>query len=154
MTDNQEDLNHFLTRLGIQPMDADALRMSNPLVLAFIGDAVYEQYVRLVVIHRMKGGMNQLHRQATRYVRATAQAYVVKNLENFLTETELGIIRRGRNQKGHSAPKNTEMIDYRLATGFESLIGYLSVSGDIQRLEEIVAKAIGIIDQCAVNPSV
>lgn len=147
------EIGRFLSRIGIIHMDDATLRMTNPLVLAFIGDAVYEQYVRLAVIHKMKGNMNQLHRQATRYVRATAQAFVVKNLESFLTESELDLIRRGRNQKGHTAPKNTQTMDYRLATGFESLIGYLSLKGNAQRVEEVVAKAIEIIDKYAEDTS-
>lgn len=145
-------MKRFLTMMGISEQEVKSLKMANPLVLAFIGDAVYEHYVRLAVIHRTRGGLHLLHRQSIRYVRATAQAYVVKNLENFLTEEERDIIRKGRNQKGHSAPKNTETSDYRLATGFETLIGYLSLREDTKRLEEVVVKAMEIIDQCSVEP--
>jgi ribonuclease-3 family protein len=145
------DLARFLGLLGISNKEMHALRLANPLVLAFVGDAVYEHYVRMAVIHRTKGGIHQLHKQSTRYVRATAQAYVVKNLENFLTEEERDMIRRGRNQKGHSAPKNTLAGDYRLATGFETLIGYLSLSNNPKRLEEVIAKAMDIVDLCALD---
>jgi ribonuclease-3 family protein len=146
-------MKRFLGLLGISEKEARSLRMANPLVLAFVGDAVYEHYVRMAVIHRTKGGLHQLHRQSTRYVKATAQAYVVKNLENFLTDEERDMIRKGRNQKGHSAPKNTQAADYRLATGFETLIGWLGLQEDPRRLEEVVAKAIEIIDQCSVEPT-
>jgi len=145
-------MKRFLGLVGISEKEMRDLKMANPLVLAFVGDAVYEHYVRMAVIHKTRGGLHLLHKQSTRYVRATAQAYVVKNLENFLTEEELDMIRKGRNQKGHSAPKNTETSDYRLATGFETLIGYLSLREDTKRLEEVVAKAMEIVDQCSVLP--
>lgn len=145
-------MKRFLGLMGITEKEMRDLKMANPLVLAFIGDAVYEHYVRMAVIHKTRGGLHLLHRQSTRYVRATAQAFVVKNLENFLTEEEQDMIRKGRNQKGHSAPKNTQTADYRLATGFETLIGYLSLREDPKRLEEVVAKAMEIIDQCSVQP--
>lgn len=146
------NMKHFLGLVGITEKEIHSLRMANPLVLAFVGDAVYEHYVRMAVIHRTKGGLHLLHRQSTRYVKATAQAFVVKNLENFLTDEERDMIRKGRNQKGHSAPKNTQAADYRLATGFETLIGWLSLKEDSKRLEEVVAKAIEIIDECSVDP--
>jgi len=76
-------MKRFLGLMGITEKEMRDLKMANPLVLAFIGDAVYEHYVRMAVIHKTKGGLHLLHRQSTRYVRATAQAYVVKNLENF-----------------------------------------------------------------------
>lgn len=144
-------MRRFLTLMGITEKDSQSLAMANPLVLAFIGDAVYEHYVRMAVIHRIKGGLHLLHKTSTRYARATAQAYVVKNLENFLTQEEREWIRKGRNQKGHSAPKNTETGDYRLATGFETLIGALALNQDTKRLEEVVAKAMEIIDACSVT---
>lgn len=144
-------MKRFLSLMGISEKDSQSLAMANPLVLAFIGDAVYEHYVRLAVIHRIKGGLHLLHRASTRYARATAQAYVVKNLENFLTQEERDWIRKGRNQKGHSAPKNTETGDYRLATGFETLIGALALKQDSRRLEEVVAKAMEITDACSVS---
>jgi ribonuclease-3 family protein len=108
-----------------------------PLVLAYIGDAIYELYVRLYLV---KGGMekvNGLHKKASSLVNASEQAVYYHKLDNVLTEDEKNIARRGRNVKGSHVPKNSGVQEYRLSTGFEALVGYLFLKGKDERLMEI-----------------
>ncbi|HCX64724.1 MAG TPA: Mini-ribonuclease 3 [Eubacteriaceae bacterium] len=120
----------------------------HPVNLAFVGDAVYEQYVRrhLVLRHRRKRS-GELHRMCVQYVRAGAQAEIVDGLKDEWTEEEFFIYRRGRNAATKSVPKNTEIQVYKKATGFEALIGYLFLTGNQVRLEEVVEEAILLVEQ-------
>lgn len=111
-----------------------------PLVLAYIGDAVYELYVRTGLIEAGLTKVNDLHRRAIKLVRAGFQAQFLQEIEGVLNEEELAIMRRGRNAKSGHVPKNADMIDYRYSTGFESLIGYLYLKGEQERLAELLAK--------------
>ena len=119
----------------------DVLQMS-PLVWAYMGDAVYEKYIREYVIKQglCKNGL--LHKKSIKYVSAKSQAEILKGLENELTEDELDIVRRGRNSNPHSHAKNADIIDYKYATGFEALIGYLYLIEENERLNEILKKCI------------
>jgi ribonuclease-3 family protein len=118
------------------PLDPEKL---SPLVLAYLGDAVYELYVRSYLVSRGPGRVNALHRDAIKMVRAGSQAKVLHQLEGRLTPEEKGIMKRGRNAKSGHVPRHTEVIDYRLSTGLESLIGFLYAKGDYARLEEILS---------------
>ena len=100
------------------------IAMLSPLQLAYIGDAVYELLVRTYIME--KGlNVNQLHKKTTEYVKADAQSEIIHYLEESLTEDERALVKRGRNAKTNTSPKNSSMIDYKYATGFESLFGYL-----------------------------
>ncbi len=112
------------------------IKMMSPLQLAYVGDACYELMVRTFILDKNLS-VNQLHRKATAYVKAEAQADIVHGLEELLTEEEKGIIRKGRNTKTNSNPKNANLIDYKYATGFEALFGYLYLTNQDIRLEEI-----------------
>lgn len=114
-------------------------RQLPPLVLAYIGDAVYELYVRSFLVAQGKLKVNQLHQESTALVNAGAQARFLHQLEDFLTDEEKGIARRGRNVKTGHVPKNADMIDYHFSTGFEALIGYLFLTGQEERLNKIMA---------------
>lgn len=118
-----------------------------PHVLAYIGDAVYELFIRAHLINLGITKVNQLHKEAIRYVNASAQAGVLHVLEGSLTEVELSVVRRGRNAKSGRVPKNADMIDYRYATAFEALTGYLYLKDEQNRLKEIFQIAISIIEQ-------
>ncbi|MGF7186332.1 ribonuclease-3 family protein [Desulfitispora alkaliphila] len=118
----------------------------SPLVLAYVGDAVYELYVRTHLLEQGAVKMNELHKTAVKYVKATAQANILKQLEGELSEEEYRIVKRGRNAKSQ-VPKNTEVVDYRYSTGFESLIGYLHLNEDKERLNEILEKSVAVIDE-------
>ena len=129
-------------------MDKIKLITMSPLVLAYLGDTVYESYIREHLIRQnINRKVNNLHKLAIQYSKAKAQATIIHELEDELTEEEMKIFKRGRNQKSHSAPKNADIIDYKYATGFEALIGYLYLSEDKERLEYIVKKGIEIIER-------
>lgn len=117
---------------------ADAKQMS-PLALAFLGDAVFELYVREKLAEMGNMPVQQLHRKAVAYVCARAQAEAAALLDGELTEEELRVFKRGRNTHSH-VPKNASPADYRMATGLESLFGYLHVTGNRQREEELFQK--------------
>jgi len=113
----------------------------SPLTLAFVGDAVYEVYVRTMVAAGSKASAGVLHRTAVRYVCAGAQSAAVDALCDKLTEQELTIYKRGRNAHPHTSAKNADIVDYRRATGLEALVGYLYLKKDFTRLEEIMRLA-------------
>ncbi|WP_237700174.1 Mini-ribonuclease 3 [Caldalkalibacillus thermarum] len=132
----------FMTNLPHSP------HLYNGLTLAYVGDAVYEVYVRVHLLELGKTQAYRLHQAATRYVSAKAQAKVLSCWleENVLTEEELDIVRRGRNAKVRTVPKHTDLATYRLGTAFESLIGYLYLKQRIQRLETLIQQAYAIIE--------
>ena len=129
-------------------MDKTELITMSPLVLAYLGDTVYESYIREHLIRQnINKKVNDLHKLAIQYSKAKAQATIIHELQDELTEEEMRIFKRGRNQKPHTSPKNADIIDYKCATGFEALIGYLYLSEDQERIEYIIQKSIQIIEQ-------
>ena len=114
----------------------------NPLVLAYIGDAVYELYVRIHIAKKGALKTNALHKASIGFVCAKAQANILERIEENLSEEEQNIVRRGRNANSNTIPKNASVADYKKATAFEALIGYLFLKNDISRLEEIVKIAV------------
>jgi ribonuclease-3 family protein len=108
-----------------------------PLVWAYVGDAVFELYVRLHLVDQGLVKVDKLHGKASSLVNAVAQADFLHQLEDSLTVEERNIVRRGRNTKSH-VPKNVGVSEYRLSTGFEALLGYLFLSGEKKRLREII----------------
>ena len=121
--------------------EIDVNQMS-PLVWAYIGDSVYEQYVRNYLVTNTKYKPHKLHVEATKFVKAAAQAKILQNIESDLTEEEKDIVRRTRNTKNHHLPKNSNVQEYMYATAFEGLIGYLYLSKQIERLEEILKLSV------------
>lgn len=124
-------------------LTGEDILMLSPLQLAYIGDAVYELLVRTFLMDKNLS-VNQLHKAATKYVRAGAQSEIVHGLEDILTDKEKTIVKKGRNAKNKTSPKNADMIDYKYATGFESLFGYLYLTGKDDRLYEIFEKIINL----------
>lgn len=118
-----------------------------PLRLAYMGDAVYEVYVREMLIKRKDVSVHKLHVESIRYVKAAAQSYILHEIMDKLTEEELDIVRRGRNAKSATVPKNAKVSDYRYATAFETLVGYLYLSQNEGRLNEIIDMAVSAIDK-------
>ena len=110
----------------------------SPLVWAYIGDSVYEQYIRNYLVTNTKYKPHKLHVEATKFVKAAAQANILQQLENNLTDEEKEIVRRTRNTKNHHLPKNSNVQEYMYATAFEGLIGYLHLSKKTNRLNEIL----------------
>lgn len=115
----------------------DVIQMS-PLVWAYMGDAVYEKYIREYVIRQglCKNGL--LHKKSIKYVSANGQVRILKRIEEKLSDEEKDIVRRGRNSNPHSHAKNADIVDYKYATGFEALIGYLYLTEQVERLNQIL----------------
>ncbi|MEG1559350.1 MAG: ribonuclease III domain-containing protein [Clostridia bacterium] len=125
--------------LGIKPINPNTL---SPLTLAYIGDSVYDMFVRTYLIHISSCTVHGLHCQATKLVCAAAQSDAFHKIEGMLLENELAVYKRGRNAHSGTTPKNASLGNYRVATGFEALIGYLYLSGSDARLIEIMKTAV------------
>ncbi len=109
------------------------------LTLAYLGDCIYELYVRTYLTSDGNHKVNELHKAATKFVCARAQADFYHRIKDMLTEEEDAAFRRGRNAKSHP-PKNADMGDYKIATGVETLMGHLYVKGDTARISELMDK--------------
>jgi len=111
----------------------------NPLALAFIGDAVYEVFVRGYLINNYRDlSPHKLHVKAISFVKAHSQSEFIKRLEDKLTEEEYSIFKRGRNAKSGTVPKNADVQEYRMATGLEALVGFLYITNQRQRLKQLL----------------
>ena len=120
----------------------EELWLMPPLVWAYIGDCIYEIYIRMQLVNNTKLHPHELHVETTKYVKAQAQAQVLTKIEKILTEEEKEIVRRGRNAQNHHLPKNSSLAEYSKATAFEALIGYLYLSKQDERLSQILEKCI------------
>lgn len=127
---------------AIFPRKQQDIRGYSPLTLAFIGDAVYDLIIRTAVVERANRPVRELHRLTVQYVSAEAQAKIVSELLERLTEEEGAVYRRGRNAKPHTKAKNASMEDYLKATGFEAVLGYLYLTGDMERALELVREGL------------
>ena len=118
----------------------------NVLVLAYLGDTIYEDYIRKYLISLGINNVNDLQKKSIDYVSAKSQAkYLTKMLDNdFLTEEEINIFKRARNYKSNSHPKNCDVITYKYATGLEALIGYLELDNKRDRIDEIMNYILGV----------
>jgi len=112
----------------------------SPLVLAYLGDAVYELIIRKQLVSEGNKQVQKLHKEATNYVSASAQAKLIDNIMDKLTDEEVAIFKRGRNANAHAAPKNQDVIAYRKSTGFEAVIGWLYLKGDMDRIMELISE--------------
>ncbi len=121
----------------------------NSLALAYMGDAVYEQHIRLHLLKIGKTKPNQLQKKATEFVSAKGQAQILNTLleRGFLTEDETAVYKRGRNAKSYSQPKNTDAATYNLSSAFEAVIGYLYLGEEEDRLLEWLDVAVQIIEE-------
>lgn len=123
-------------------MEEIEVNQMSPLVWAYIGDSVYEQYVRNYLVTSTKYKPHKLHIEATKFVKASAQANILMQLEEKLTEEEKEIVRRTRNTKNHHLPKSSNVQEYMYATALEGLIGYLYLTKQKKRLETILSLAL------------
>ncbi|MFD1472520.1 Mini-ribonuclease 3 [Companilactobacillus mishanensis] len=116
----------------------------NGVTLAYLGDAVYEVYIREHLLNLNITKVNELQKRATHYVSAKAQASLINLMteEDLLSDDELRIYKNGRNAKKYTKAKNTSVVTYHMSTGFEALMGYLEISGNKERLEELVKYCI------------
>ena len=117
----------------------------NVLALAYLGDAIYEERVREYLIRSGISLVDDLQKETIRYVSARNQAKIISYLINtkYLTDREIYIVKRGRNYKKNRHPRHTDIITYKLSTGFETLVGYLYLNNEKKRVEEIIAYILG-----------
>ena len=125
----------FMNEFGLVEQD---IRTYSPLTLAYIGDAIFELVVRTVLVERKNTQAEKLHKAATKVVKAETQALMIEALKEDLTEEELAVYKRGRNAKAVTRAKNATMSEYRRATGFEALMGYLYLKGDMERMIKLI----------------
>ena len=125
-----------------RPENISEVNSMSPLTWAYIGDSVYELYIRMHLINKSKMKPHRLHVEAIKYVKARAQADILAKIENELDEHEKEIVKRGRNAENHHLPKNATVQEYMYSTGFEALIGYLYLTGQDDRLKEILELSI------------
>lgn len=118
----------------------EEVELMSPLTWAYIGDAVYELYIRNKLINETNLKPHKLHIEAIRYVKAKSQAEKLSEIYESLTDEEKDIVRRGRNTQNHHLPKNSNVQEYMYATAFEALIGYLYLTKQHTRLKEILDK--------------
>lgn len=135
----EESLKLMKQAFHLKEVDA---RMYSPLVLAYIGDAVYEILIRTKVVNGGNVQVNKLHRRSAELVKAASQAKIIMALEEELTEEEHSVYKRGRNAKSASMAKNASMMDYRMATGFEALVGYLYLTEQYERLVVLTSRGL------------
>lgn len=127
--------DYIASTLQLQEVDANSY---SPLVLAYIGDCVYDLVIKSKVISRGNKQVHKLHEETSRYVQASSQSKMMRAMQPCLTEEEHAIYRRGRNAKSVSPAKNQSITDYRRATGFEALIGFLYLRKEYDRLMELI----------------
>ena len=124
---------------GIEGKD---IRSFSPLTLAYIGDAVYEIVIRTIIVEKGNAPVNKLHHKASSLVKAVAQKAAMEKMLPLLTKEEEAVYKRGRNAKSYTSAKNASVIDYRIATGFEALMGFLYLMGRNERMLELVKIAV------------
>lgn len=127
------------------PLTPQTARGYSPLALAFMGDSIYEAFIRTKLLLAANQSAAKLHRTAVSFVRAGAQALAMQALLPLLTEEEADIYKRGRNAHSHTVPKNADVTEYRAATGFEALMGYLYLTGQTDRLTHVMEQAYDVI---------
>ena len=136
-------LNEYLNdKFNIEPKD---IRTYSPLTLAYIGDSIYDVVIRSILVNKGNTPVNKLHQRASQIVKATTQAQMILALMDELTEEEADWYRRGRNSKPHTKAKNASTMDYLEATGFETVMGYLYLTGDMDRICELVTRGIELV---------
>lgn len=139
----EESINSFVDSIkAFFPGKEQDIRTYSPLTLAYIGDAIYDLVIRTVVVERANRPNGDLHHITVKYVNAGAQAKMIEALQDKLTEEEQTVYRRGKNSKPHTMAKNATPADYRKATGFEAVMGYLYLKGETERMLELIRTGI------------
>ena len=135
--------SYIKEQFGIADVD---IRTYSPLTLAYIGDGIFDIVIRSVVVAMGNSRANDLHKRTSEIVKAHTQALMIEALEGELTEEEADIYRRGRNAKSGTMAKNASMSDYRKATGFEALMGYLYLKDDFERIVFLTKRAMELLE--------
>ena len=132
----------YLTELIERKKERSEIDEMSPLVWAYVGDSVYELFIRMHLINTTRLKPHKLHIESIQYVKAKAQAEILEKVMDHLTEQEIEIVKRGRNAENHHLPKNATVQDYMYSTAFEALIGYLYLTKQDERLNEILQLCI------------
>lgn len=141
--------DYIETVLELKEVDANQY---SPLVLAYIGDCVYDLIIKSMVIHKGNKQVNKLHEETSHLVQASAQSLMMRTMQQYLDGQEHAVYRRGRNAKSVSPAKNQSITDYRRATGFEALIGYLYLERRYERLMELVKIGLDSLEDAGKMP--
>ena len=123
----------------------------SPLTLAYMGDSVYEMTIRTLLVHKGNSPVNKLNRKASNLAKAETQSKIITAISEMLTEKEMAVYKRGRNAKSFTSAKNASISDYRRATGFEALIGWLYLEGEYDRMMEIIKAGFEAIESNIIN---
>lgn len=135
----EESVNSFIGLINEQfKLPFTDIKTYSPLTLAYIGDSIYDLVIRTMIVKRGNAPVNKLHKSASSMVKASAQMELFHRIEPELTEEELSIYKRGRNAKSYTSAKNASISDYRSATGFEAMMGYLYLTDQLPRLLELI----------------
>ena len=132
-------------------MEEVDIREYSPLTLAYIGDCIYDLVIKSLVINAGNKQVNKLHQETSRLVQASAQSLMMRTMQEHLTEEEHAVYKRGRNAKSVSPAKNQSITDYRRATGFEALLGYLYLKKDYKRLLDLVKIGLDSLESDKTN---
>ena len=132
---------------GIFNIEGKDIKTISPLVFAYIGDSVYDLIIKSILVARGNIPVNMLHKKASALVKANAQVRMYEVVKDMLTEDEESVFRRGRNAKSYTTAKNATKIDYRMATGYEALIGYLYMSDRVERIYELVSIGLKEVEE-------
>ena len=147
---NQMDMNKTIQALKASHAVGEAtnqrVESMAPLTLAYLGDALFELFVRDYLIQQSQTSVHRVHQRTITYVNAASQAVMVRHLIPLLTEREADVVRRGRNGKSGSIPRNADVTEYRYATGFEALLGWLYSRNETSRLLEVMRKAVDLLE--------
>lgn len=135
-------MEELLKKILPENIEKQDINLISPLVWAYVGDAVYELYIRTYLVSTTKLKPHKLHIESIKYVKASAQAKILENIMPNLTEKERDIVRRGRNVQNHHLPKNANVTEYMYSTAFEALIGYLYLTKQNNRLYIILKMCI------------
>ena len=143
-SERNDSFQYFKECFGIQHGSPESY---SPLALAYIGDSIFDVIVRTIAVSKVNKQANKYHRDVSKIVCAPAQAKMILAILPNLTEEEAAIYKRGRNANSYTKAKNASRTDYRNATGFEALIGYLYLKEDFQRLSDVVKMALAVLEE-------
>ena len=128
-------------------VQAGDIRQYSPLTLAYIGDCIYDLVIKSLVLYKGNKPVHAMHEETSKYVQASAQSQMMRKMQEYLTKEEHAVYRRGRNTRSVSAAKNQSITDYRRATGFEALLGYLYRKKEWKRLLELVKIGLDSLEE-------
>ncbi len=144
MEENSRLRNQIMSTFELEDQNPRAM---SPLNLAFIGDGIFDLVIRTYVVGQANQAVNSLHKKVSGIVKAETQSKIINALQEELSETEMAIYKRGRNAKSYSSAKNASLADYRKATGFEALIGYLYLMDETDRMLNLIKKGLELIGE-------